>query len=107
MSSGDRAALVALFRSTGGTQWKYSWNWDTDADLWQWHGVQVNDDGRVVMLILLNNNLEGILSLLQSFLKMHAALLTVCLAFAQSPSHHERFLLKVLDLCISWLVRGE
>ncbi|CAM9150683.1 unnamed protein product [Ectocarpus sp. 8 AP-2014] len=59
MSSGDRAALVALFRSTGGTRWRFSNNWDTKADLSKWHGVEVNDDGRVVKLVLLSNNLKG------------------------------------------------
>ncbi|CAM9160171.1 unnamed protein product, partial [Ectocarpus fasciculatus] len=59
MSSGDRAALVALFRSTGGTRWRQKKSWDTDADLSQWHGVEVNDDGRVVGLYLLFNKLKG------------------------------------------------
>ncbi|CAM9335067.1 unnamed protein product [Ectocarpus sp. 13 AM-2016] len=59
MSSEDRAALVALFRSTGGTRWNGKGNWDTDADLSQWHGVQVNNDGRVVYLVLISNNLRG------------------------------------------------
>ena len=66
-SDGDRAALVALFRSTGGARWKYNNNWDTDADLSQWRGVQVNVDGRVVKLRLSSNNLEGILMLMISF----------------------------------------
>ncbi|CAM9720000.1 unnamed protein product [Ectocarpus sp. 12 AP-2014] len=59
MSSGDRAALVALCRSTGGTRWNRNDNWDTNANLKQWDGVQVNDDGRVVELDLNNNNLKG------------------------------------------------
>ncbi|CAM9230442.1 unnamed protein product, partial [Ectocarpus sp. 13 AM-2016] len=59
MSSGDRAALVALCRSTGGTRWNTNDNWDTNANLKQWHGVQVNDDGRVVELDLNNTNLKG------------------------------------------------
>ncbi|CAN0057871.1 unnamed protein product [Ectocarpus sp. 6 AP-2014] len=59
MSSGDRAALVALCRSTGVTRWNHNNVWDTNADLSEWHGVQVNDDGRVVELDLNNNNLKG------------------------------------------------
>ncbi|CAM9735377.1 unnamed protein product [Ectocarpus sp. 12 AP-2014] len=59
MSSEDRAALIALFRSTGGTRWENNDNWDKDADLSKWHGVQVNEDGRVVGLWLSSNNLEG------------------------------------------------
>lgn len=57
----DRAALVALFRSTGGTRWTKSNNWNTGADLSQWHGVEVNSEGRVVKLLLEKNNLKGIL----------------------------------------------
>ncbi|CAM9228091.1 unnamed protein product, partial [Ectocarpus sp. 8 AP-2014] len=59
MSSEDRAALVALFQSTGTTRWYRKGNWDTDADLSQWEGVAVNDDGRVVELNLALNNLKG------------------------------------------------
>ncbi|CAN0057169.1 unnamed protein product [Ectocarpus sp. 6 AP-2014] len=59
MSSEDRAALVALFWSTGGTRWILNANWATDADLSKWHGVEVNQHGRVVELDLNNNNLRG------------------------------------------------
>ncbi|CAM9220590.1 unnamed protein product [Ectocarpus sp. 13 AM-2016] len=59
MPSEDRAALVALFRSTGGTRWIRNANWDTDADLSQWSRVKVNNDGRVVKLSLANNYLGG------------------------------------------------
>ncbi|CAN0112747.1 unnamed protein product [Ectocarpus sp. 12 AP-2014] len=59
MSSGDRAALVALSGCTGGTRWRFSNNWDTEADLSDWHCVEVKDDGRVVKLVLLSNNLKG------------------------------------------------
>ncbi|CAN0481472.1 unnamed protein product, partial [Ectocarpus sp. 12 AP-2014] len=44
MSSEDRAELVALFQSTGGTLWKHNAYWDTDAQLSQWYGVHVNRD---------------------------------------------------------------
>ena len=64
MASSDRAALVALYRSTGGTRWKQNRNWDTDAGLSQWHGVQVNHEGRVVHLLLEDNNLQGMLGIL-------------------------------------------
>ncbi|CBJ28475.1 Hypothetical leucine rich repeat protein (Partial), partial [Ectocarpus siliculosus] len=106
MPSEDRAALVALFRSTGGTLWKHNAYWDTDAKLSQWYGVYVNQDGRVKELRLSRNNLKGILILLRTFLSMPAALLTVCLAFVQSPSHHKWFIeLKVLVSSILWLIR--
>lgn len=55
----DRDALVALFRATGGASWKRKQNWDTDAELSAWFGVEVNNQGRVVKLNLEWNNLQG------------------------------------------------
>ena len=55
----DRAALVALYDSTGGTDWTSSDNWLTDEPLSAWHGVKVNAEGRVSELNLYNNNLNG------------------------------------------------
>ncbi|CAM9546882.1 unnamed protein product [Ectocarpus sp. 4 AP-2014] len=64
MASEDRAALVALFRSTGGKiRWNRKMNWDKNADLSRWYGVEVNDDGRVVELRLPRNNILGMLGL--------------------------------------------
>ncbi|CAM9460953.1 unnamed protein product [Ectocarpus sp. 6 AP-2014] len=59
MAQTDRDALVVLYRATGGENWRERQNWDTDADLKTWHGVDVNDQGRVVKLKLRDNNLEG------------------------------------------------
>lgn len=59
MTSTDRAALVALFGATGGVNWVLNQNWDTDAELGTWYGVEVNDEGRVVLLSLTCNNLRG------------------------------------------------
>ncbi|CAM9352312.1 unnamed protein product [Ectocarpus sp. 12 AP-2014] len=59
MSAMDRAALVALFRSTDGANWKTNTNWGTDAELATWAGVQVNHEGRVVKLILRDKNLNA------------------------------------------------
>lgn len=59
MASGDRDALVALFWMTGGASWNKNDNWDTDAELATWHGVEVNDQGRVEKLSLASNNLRG------------------------------------------------
>ncbi|CAN0020530.1 unnamed protein product, partial [Ectocarpus sp. 12 AP-2014] len=58
MASTDREALVALFRSTGGAGWWRRGNWDTDAAIATWDGVNVNDQGRVVKLFLHTNNLQ-------------------------------------------------
>lgn len=73
MVSADRDALEALFRSTGGDNWKGKANWATDAQLSTWHGIKVNQDGGVVELdltqersignrgdrIYVSNNLHG------------------------------------------------
>ncbi len=63
MSSTDRDALLALFHSTGGAGWERKDNWNTDAELSKWHGVNVNAEGRVVKLSLPSNNLRGISSI--------------------------------------------
>eukprot|EP00752_Nemacystus_decipiens_P017216 g15424.t1 len=55
----DRAALSALFRSTGGAEWRRKDNWDTGADLSRWFGVKVDAQGRVVRLALVGNFLRG------------------------------------------------
>jgi len=57
--SPDRAALVALYRATGGPFWDYRWNWLTDRPLQSWFGVRVNKDARVVRLHVAVNNLRG------------------------------------------------
>ncbi|CAN0240827.1 unnamed protein product, partial [Ectocarpus sp. 4 AP-2014] len=59
MSQTDREALVALYNATGGAEWKKNRNWNTSAALSQWHGVEMNFEGRVVKLTLRSNNLRG------------------------------------------------
>ena len=58
MSASDREGLLALYRGTGGPQWKRRDGWNTSADISSWEGVKVRD-GRVVGLSLINNNLQG------------------------------------------------
>lgn len=60
MAQTDREARVALYNATGGPSWKIKTNWDTDADLSKWYGVNINYQGRVVQLQLYDNNLRGI-----------------------------------------------
>ena len=55
----DRAALVALYDATGGTNWTESSNWTSDSPLNQWHGVTTDASGRVTVLILEGNGLRG------------------------------------------------
>lgn len=55
----DRAVLVALYEATDGPNWTNNDGWLTDAALDDWHGVWVDRDGRVVVIDLGNNNLNG------------------------------------------------
>ena len=57
--AGDRAALVAIYDATGGTSWRNSTNWKTEARLRDWHGVSTDADGRVSRLHLGDNALTG------------------------------------------------
>ena len=65
----DRNALVALYESTDGPNWRNSDNWLTDAPLGDWFGVETDSSGRVVGLTMayqddrtdqwISNNLSG------------------------------------------------
>ena len=56
----DRAALVALYDSTDGENWRNKFNWLSDtAPIKDWSGVSIDGDGCVVVLYLDNNNLVG------------------------------------------------
>eukprot|EP00752_Nemacystus_decipiens_P012508 g11078.t2 len=59
MASVDRHALAALFHSADGAQWIKNDNWNTDAELSTWYGVEVDSESRVVKLSLNGNNLRG------------------------------------------------
>ncbi|MCY3747461.1 MAG: Ig-like domain-containing protein, partial [Acidobacteria bacterium] len=58
-SSPDRAALVALYESTGGENWVSRTHWLSDRPVAEWHGVYVDRDGRVVAIGLGDNGLAG------------------------------------------------
>ena len=55
----DRAVLVALYHATNGDNWTNNTNWLTDTPLYNWHGVDTDEDGRVTQLVLVQNNLAG------------------------------------------------
>ena len=55
----ERAALLALYKATGGPDWDNRSKWWTNWPLKEWHGVDVDDQGRVFSIILHNNNLTG------------------------------------------------
>ena len=55
----DRAALIALYRSTDGGNWSDNTNWLSDARLGEWYGVTTNAYGNVKELDLEDNQLSG------------------------------------------------
>ena len=54
----DRAALVALYETTDGPNWKNNANWLNDAPLREWFGVTTNLFGRVTELRLGGKRIE-------------------------------------------------
>ena len=57
----DRAALAALYESTGGVDWRNRTNWLSDEPIGDWYGVVTDDGGRVRELHLQDNGLTGTL----------------------------------------------
>ena len=55
----DRAALVALYEATGGPSWRSNYKWLTTAPLGEWHGIDVDEEGRVTIIALRENRLTG------------------------------------------------
>ncbi len=55
----DREAMVALYNSTNGPNWRYSANWLSDAPVSEWYGVTTDNNGRVIELRLNENQLSG------------------------------------------------
>ena len=55
----DRAVLVALYNATDGPNWTDNTHWLSNEPLSEWHGVGINDDGRVTELDLGRNQLTG------------------------------------------------
>ena len=57
--SSDREILEILYDATDGPNWTNSGNWFTDAPLGDWHGVEVDQQGRVIKILLIANQLKG------------------------------------------------
>ena len=55
----DRTALVALYNMTGGASWTNNTNWLSNEALSEWHGVQMDANGRVTHVSLSENRLSG------------------------------------------------
>ncbi len=58
-ASTDRDALVALYQATDGDSWINNDNWLSDNPISEWHGVTIDDEGRVSELLLYENQLRG------------------------------------------------
>ena len=52
MVTPDRAALVALYRATDGPNWINNENWLTEVPLGDWHGIETDQSGHVVGLVM-------------------------------------------------------
>ncbi len=55
----DRAALVALYDSTGGNNWVNNTNWKSDKPLNEWYGIETDNTGRVESIDLHGRGLTG------------------------------------------------
>ena len=55
----DRAALVALYDSTGGNNWTSNANWKSDKPLNEWYGIKTDNAGRVESIDLGGRGLSG------------------------------------------------
>ena len=55
----DRAALMAFYNATDGSNWADNSGWGTDATLGEWYGIETDSSGRVVGIDLVENSLSG------------------------------------------------
>ena len=51
--------MTAFYKATGGSNWKNKTNWLTDASLDQWYGIDTDAYGRVLVINLESNRLQG------------------------------------------------
>ena len=55
----DLGPLIALYNSTNGHNWRDNDNWLSDRPLYEWFGLRINTDGRVIEIDLSDNGLVG------------------------------------------------
>ena len=55
----EREVVTIFFEETDGNAWREGENWLSDAPLNDWHGVTVDQDGRVTSIDLASNRLSG------------------------------------------------
>ena len=53
----DREILIAVYNALDGPNWEDSGNWLSDAPLGEWAGVQINDNGRVWFLWMVDQDI--------------------------------------------------
>ncbi len=61
INSLDRPALIAIYNSTDGENWRDNGGWLSESPLESWFGVETDTDGRVTGLNLRSNLLSGTL----------------------------------------------
>ena len=68
----ERAALVALYEATGGSNWANNSNWLSDRPLGEWYGVITDVSGRVTRLSLhLSGSIPAELGSLANLQRLH------------------------------------
>ena len=55
----ERVALITLYNAADGPNWKNNTNWLSEDSLGTWHGITVDEDGRVTWIALIGNQLSG------------------------------------------------
>jgi len=55
----QRGALVALYDATNGDEWRINTNWQSDAPVCEWYGLDCNNDDDVIEIHLYYNTLRG------------------------------------------------
>lgn len=55
----ERDILIQFYHDTGGDNWRCYHGWCLDKPLEEWYGVTCNNEGRVIGLNLVDNNLSG------------------------------------------------
>ena len=66
----ERGALIALYESTDGDNWKNNSNWLSSAPLYSWYGVITDGRGRVTRLSLGDNGLTGTIPVLSALTEL-------------------------------------
>ena len=55
----ERQALIAFYKALGGPDWNQRDFWASGRPVGAWHGVETDADGRVVALMIYDNNVTG------------------------------------------------